>query len=85
LKVERVTTSARSRYRGWIRDAGGARKHYGAARPWSSNVWRMSAVSISTRYVLIASMDVTAQVEPLFNEVYDTEHVPNLLKVPGVP
>jgi hypothetical protein len=44
----------------------------------------MSAVSISTRYVLIASMDVTPQVEPLFNEVYDTEHVPNLLKVPGV-
>src|SRR5690349_3801470 len=43
----------------------------------------MSAVSISTRYVLIASMDVTPQVEPLFNEVYDTEHVPNLLQVPG--
>jgi hypothetical protein len=42
------------------------------------------SVSISTRYVLIASMDVTPQVEPLFNEVYDTEHVPNLLKVPGV-
>jgi len=41
-------------------------------------------VSISTRYVLIASMDVTPQIEPLFNEVYDTEHVPNLLKVPGV-
>src|SRR5205085_11607500 len=44
----------------------------------------MSAVSISTRYVLIASMDVTPAVEPLFNEVYDTEHVPNLLQVPGV-
>ena len=41
-------------------------------------------MSISTRYVLIASMDVTPQVEPLFNEVYDTEHVPNLLNVPGV-
>ena len=26
----------------------------------------------------------TPQVELLFNEVYDTEHVPNLLKVPGV-
>jgi len=42
------------------------------------------AVSISTRYVLIASMDVTPEAEPLFNEVYDTEHVPNLLQVPGV-
>jgi hypothetical protein len=41
-------------------------------------------VSISTRYVLIASMDVTPEAEPLFNEVYDTEHVPNLLQVPGV-
>src|SRR6202008_2290562 len=40
--------------------------------------------SISTRYVLIASMDVTPEAEALFNEVYDTEHVPNLLQVPGV-
>src|SRR3954449_2180973 len=44
----------------------------------------MSAVTISTRYVLIASMDVASEAEPLFNEVYDTEHVPNLLQVPGV-
>ena len=41
-------------------------------------------MSISTRYVLIASMDVTPEAEALFNEVYDTEHVPNLLQVPGV-
>jgi len=41
-------------------------------------------VSISTRYVFIASMDVTPEAEALFNEVYDTEHVPNLLQVPGV-
>ena len=41
-------------------------------------------MSISTRYVLIASMDVTPEAESLFNEVYDTEHVPNLLQVPGV-
>lgn len=44
----------------------------------------MSAVTISTRYVFMASMDVTPEAEPLFNEVYDTEHVPNLLRVPGV-
>jgi hypothetical protein len=37
-----------------------------------------------TRYLFIASMDVDADKEALFNEVYDTEHVPNLLKVPGV-
>src|ERR1700726_5328118 len=47
-------------------------------------MWRMSAVSISTRYVFLASMDVTPEAEHLFNEVYDTEHVPNLLQVPGV-
>jgi hypothetical protein len=35
-------------------------------------------------YIFIASMDVDADKEALFNEVYDTEHVPNLLKVPGV-
>jgi hypothetical protein len=39
---------------------------------------------IATKYVSIASMDVAPEKEALFNEVYDTEHVPNLLKVPGV-
>lgn len=39
---------------------------------------------LSTKYVFIASMDVTPEKEALFNEVYDREHVPNLLKVPGV-
>jgi hypothetical protein len=39
---------------------------------------------ISTKYVFIASMDVAPEKEALFNEVYDREHVPNLLKVPGV-
>jgi hypothetical protein len=29
-------------------------------------------------------MDVAPEKEALFNEVYDTEHVPNLLEVPGV-
>lgn len=37
-----------------------------------------------TRYIFTASMDVDPGKEALFNEVYDTEHVPNLLKVPGV-
>ena len=35
-------------------------------------------------YIFTASMDVTAEKEDLFNEVYDTEHVPLLNKVPGV-
>jgi hypothetical protein len=39
---------------------------------------------ITTKYLYIASMDVQPDKEALFNEVYDTEHVPNLLKVPGV-
>jgi hypothetical protein len=37
-----------------------------------------------TRYLFTASMDVEPDKEALFNEVYDTEHVPLLLKVPGV-
>jgi hypothetical protein len=41
-------------------------------------------MSGKARYVFIASMDVDADKEALFNEVYDTEHVPLLLQVPGV-
>lgn len=36
------------------------------------------------KYLFIASMDVEPEKEALFNEVYDTEHIPELLKVPGV-
>ena len=36
------------------------------------------------KYLFIASMDVAPEKEALFNEVYDQEHVPELLKVPGV-
>jgi hypothetical protein len=36
------------------------------------------------KYVFIASMDVEPGKEAVFNEVYDREHVPNLLQVPGV-
>ncbi len=39
---------------------------------------------IRSKYVFIASMNVDLDKEDIFNEVYDTEHVPNLLKVPGV-
>ncbi len=38
----------------------------------------------STRYLFTASMDVEPEKEALFNEVYDREHIPNLLEVPGV-
>jgi len=37
-----------------------------------------------THFLFTASMDVDPDKEALFNEVYDTEHVPELLKVPGV-
>ena len=37
-----------------------------------------------TRYVFVVSIDVEPEKDALFNEVYDTEHVPELLKVPGV-
>lgn len=36
------------------------------------------------RFIFIASLDVAPEKEALFNELYDTEHVPLLLKVPGV-
>ena len=36
------------------------------------------------RYLMVASMDVVAEKEALFNEVYNTEHCPLLSQVPGV-
>lgn len=39
---------------------------------------------INAKYVFIVSMDVAPEKESLFNEVYDREHIPNILKVPGV-
>src|SRR5262245_721706 len=39
---------------------------------------------ISSKYLFVVSMDVDPAKEALFNEVYDKEHVPNLLEVPGV-
>ena len=39
---------------------------------------------IQSRYLFVVSMDVDPDKEALFNEVYDTEHVPSLASVPGV-
>jgi hypothetical protein len=41
-------------------------------------------MDIRAQYIFTASMDVDPDKEALFNEVYDTEHIPMLLKVPGV-
>ena len=35
-------------------------------------------------YIFCVSMDVEPSKEAVFNEVYDTEHIPLILKVPGV-
>ena len=37
-----------------------------------------------SKYLFIASMDVDPSKEALFNEVYDTEHCPELGKIAGV-
>ena len=37
-----------------------------------------------SKYLFIASMDVDPKKAALFNDVYDTEHCPELSKVPGV-
>jgi hypothetical protein len=39
---------------------------------------------VGAKYVFMVSMDVAPEKEALFNEVYDHEHIPNLLAVPGV-
>ena len=38
----------------------------------------------AAKYLFIVSMDVAPEKDALFNEVYDVEHIPALLKVPGV-
>ena len=39
---------------------------------------------VNAPYVFSASMDVRPDKEALFHEVYDKEHIPSLLTVPGV-
>ncbi|MDP6709062.1 MAG: hypothetical protein QF893_22200 [Alphaproteobacteria bacterium] len=41
-------------------------------------------MTMTGRYLLTVSMDVPADKEALFNEVYDGEHLPALAAVPGV-
>jgi hypothetical protein len=36
------------------------------------------------RYFYMVTFEIAPEDEPLFNEIYDTEHVPNLLQVDGV-
>ena len=39
---------------------------------------------VTAPYLFVVSMDVDPAHEDLFNEVYETEHIPYLLEVPGV-
>ena len=41
-------------------------------------------MTIESQYLFIVSMDVDPEHEGLFNEVYDREHIPYLMQVPGV-
>ena len=41
-------------------------------------------MSNGAKYLFVASMDIEPEKLDLFNEVYDTEHIPTLMKVPGV-
>ena len=41
-------------------------------------------MAAKAKYLFSVSMDVDADKEALFNEVYDTEHIPLILKVPGI-
>jgi hypothetical protein len=36
------------------------------------------------RYFYMVTFEIDPVDEPLFNEIYETEHIPNILKVPGV-
>jgi len=45
---------------------------------------RVSDMPLQSRYLFSASMDVQPDKEDVFNEVYEKEHVPMLIEVPGV-
>lgn len=38
----------------------------------------------AARYFYMVTFEIDPADEALFNEIYDTEHIPNILKVPGV-
>jgi len=42
------------------------------------------SVTIESKFIWTVAMDVAPEKEELFNEMYNHEHVPNLLKIPGV-
>ena len=35
-------------------------------------------------YIYLVQMDIPNELEEEFNRIYDTQHVPNIIKVPGV-
>ena len=39
---------------------------------------------MKNKYLFMASMDVESNKQQVFDDVYDTEHVPYLAEVPGV-
>ncbi len=41
-------------------------------------------MSTETKYFYLVMMDVEPDKESEFNEIYDKEHIPGILKVPGV-
>ena len=41
-------------------------------------------MTLRSKYLMIASMDVSPEKEALFNDVYNTEHCPLLSQVPGI-
>src|SRR5262249_17216984 len=55
----------------------------GEARP-EQGVISTEETAMSTRYLHLVRMDVAHDHEAIFNDIYDREHVPALLSVPGV-
>ena len=66
------------------RRPGPRRRRPAARRDQRQTLRRDDPMSISSRFLFSAAMDVSADRERLFHEVYDTEHVPLILTVPGV-
>lgn len=38
-----------------------------------------------SEYLYVVTMDIPSEHEAEFNRIYDTQHIPEIMKVPGVP
>ena len=87
-ELEEIRRNATAYVALWRRTTGRVRtpaRLRGARGPADTAAFRRGGfMPLRTRYLFSAAMDVDPSRDALFHEVYDKEHIPALLEVPGV-